>query len=167
MAGSRKYMAANDAAAERNGSGKHWTKQERADRLASEVKPQQSKKVMAPKWLTDETLRAEFYGYTKILQSMNVGFCQTDADFLAWYLTARQEYNAVSAHVRRAINSGDVGGASKWTRTRNTLFSEARSCAQMLGLSVDARCRLIAQPPQIPEDDPLDKLTQRLQLLKA
>lgn len=160
-------MAANDAAAERNGSGKHWTKQERAARTASEVKPKADKKVMAPKWLTDETLRAEFYGYAKILRSLDIGFCQMDADFLGWYLTARQEYNAVSAHVRRAINSGDAAGAAKWTRTRNTLFSEAKICAQTLGLTVDARCRLAVQQLPEVEDDPLEKLTQKLQLLQA
>lgn len=167
MSGPRRYMAANDAAAERSGGGKHWTKSEREERLASEVKPETEKKVMAPKWLTDKGLREEFYAIAKILKSMDVGFCQTDADFLAWFITSRQEYNAVSRHVRAAINSGDAALASKWTKTRNTLFSEAKACAGMLGLTIDARCRLAVTQSKEPEEDPLEQLTAKLRLMDA
>ena len=167
MSGSRKYMAANDAAAERNGSGKHWTKTEREARIAGEIKPKIEKKVMAPKWLSDKTLRAEFYDYARILSDMDVGFCQTDADFLGWYLTSRQEYNATSEHVRNAIKDGDAALASKWTKTRNTLFSEAKACAQMLGLTVDARCRLVAPAAKDEEADPLEALTAKLRVVKT
>ncbi len=160
-------MAANDAAAERRGSGKHWTKAERESRIRSEVKPKSGKKVMAPKWLTDEKLRREFYEIAKMLGGLDVGFSQTDADFLGWYLTSRQEYNAASNHVRRAINGGDAVAASKWTKTRNTLFSEAKACAQMLGLTVDARCKLVAPEPKEQENDPLELLQSKLRVLDA
>lgn len=166
MAGSRRYMAVNDAAAERNGSGKHWTKQERALRLASEVKPPTDKRVLAPRWLKDETLRKEFYSLREQLVAMDTGFSKSDADFLAWYLTARQEYNAASNHVRKAINEGDQKAAAAWTTIRNKFFMEARACANELGLTINSRCKLIV-PPAEPETDPLEDLRKRFAVKEA
>lgn len=161
MPGPRRYMAVNDAAAA-TGGGKHWTKAERELRLATEVKPESPKKVMAPKWLTDRTLREEFYKISKLLSSLNVGFCETDADYLGWYLTARQEYNDASVYVRDALTAGDAKTAKSWAKTRNTFFTEARTCANALGLTIDSRCRLVAPIPQEPEDNPLEALQRRL-----
>lgn len=166
MSGSRRYMTANDAAAAANGGGKHWTKSERALRLASEVKPPTDKRVLAPKWLKDETLRKEFYSLRDQLVAMDTGFSKSDADFLAWYLTARQEYNAASNHVRKAINEGDPQAAAAWTRTRNKFFTEARACANELGLTINSRCKLIA-PPAEPEANPLEDLRKRFAVMEA
>lgn len=160
MSGQRKPMAVNLSIAAKGG-GKHWTKAEIEGRLAAEVKPSTSKKVMAPKWLTDKDLREEFYSISKILTSMDVGFCQTDADFLGWYLTARQEYNAATRHVRLALNSGNPDDAKSWTATRNKFFSEAKACAQELGLTISARCRQVAPAPKEPEANPLDELRRK------
>lgn len=167
MAGRKKFMAANDAAAERNGSGKHWTKAEREARIQSEVKPQSEKKVMAPKWLEDKELREEFYKYAAILKSMDVGFCQMDADFLGWYLTSRKEYNACSEYVREAIFVGDSKQASSWVKTRNTLFAQAKACAGELGLTIDARCNLVAPEKKDEDENPLAALQAELRLLEA
>ena len=160
MAGKRRPMAVNLSVVE-GGGGKHWTKAEKEERLASEVKPKADKKVMAPKWLTDEALRKEFYSISKILTDMGVGFCQTDADFLGWYLTARQEYNAATRHVRLALNSGNSDDAKAWTATRNKFFSEARSCAQALGLTISDRCKLVVPAPKEPEVDPMEELRRK------
>lgn len=157
-------MSVNLAATE-SGHGKHWTKDEIAQREKSEVKGNSAKKVMAPKWLKDEAQRKEFYALARQLVELNVGFCQMDADFLAWYLTTRQEYLDASEYVQDAIRNGDMPGAAKWTKTRNTLFSEAKACAGELGLTVSARCKLVV--PDVPSDDdsPLDELRKRFQIL--
>lgn len=158
MPGKRRPMDVNLSVV--NG-GKHWTKAEKAERIAGEVKPKTDKKVMAPRWLTDEALRKEFYSIARMLTDMGAGFCQTDADFLGWYLTARQEYNAATRHVRISLNSGDADGAKAWTATRNKFFSEAKACAQELGLTISSRCQLVAPAPKEPESSPLDKLRQK------
>lgn len=161
MSGSRKYMAANDAAAEKNGSGKHWTKAERELRLVTEVKPQAERKVMAPKWLTDKALREEFYELAKLLKAMDVGFCQPDGDFLAMYLATRQEYLAATKHVRLALNAGDAKAAKSWTGTRDKLFSECRACANELGLTISSRCKLVAPEPKTEVENPLETLRRK------
>lgn len=161
MSGTRKYMAANDAAAEKNGSGKHWTKAERELRLLTEVKPQTEKKVMAPKWLTDKALREEFYELAKLLKAMDVGFCQPDGDFLATYLATRQEYLAATKHVRLALNDGDEKAAKTWTGTRDKLFTECRACANELGLTISSRCKLVAPEPKEEIENPLEALRRK------
>lgn len=161
MSGQRKYMAANDAAAQKNGSGKHWTKAERELRVLTEVKPKAEKKVMAPKWLANKDLRAEFYELAKLLRSMNVGFSQPDADFLAMYLTTRSEYLKTAGHVRRAITEGDSKGAKTWISSRDKLFSECRACANELGLTISSRCKLVAPEPEKQEADPLAELRKK------
>ena len=153
-------MAVNLSVVDKGG-GKHWTRAEKEERLASEVKPKAGKKVTAPKWLTDEALRKEFYSISKILSDIGIGFCQTDADFLGWYLTARQEYNAATRHVRLALNSGNPDDAKSWASTRNKFFSEAKSCAQELGLTISARCKLVVPAPKEPEVDPLADLQRK------
>lgn len=158
MPGKRRPMDVNLSVID---GGKHWTKAEKAERIASEVKPKTDKKVMAPKWLTDETLRKEFYSIAKDLASWDVGFCQTDADFLGWYLTARQEYNAATRHVRLALNAGNPKDAKAWTATRKHFFSEAKACAQELGLTVSARCGLVAPARKEQEASPLEELRRK------
>ena len=161
MSGTRRYMAANDAAAKANGSGKHWTKEERRLRELTEVKPKAEKKIMAPKWLTAPELRREFYEIARMLSKMDIGFCQTDADFLGWFLTARMEYNAASGHLRRAIQDGDDKLAASWASTRNKFFSEAKACANELGLTVSSRCKLVAPVQEQEADDPLARLLEK------
>lgn len=164
MSGSRKYMAANDATAAKNGGGKHWTKAERQLRIATEVRPDPAvtaKKVMAPKWLTDAALRKEFYELSKILSGLGVGFCASDADFLGLYLTTKQEYLAASRHVRLALNSGDGKAAKTWTGTRDKLFSECRACANELGLTISSRCKLVAPEPKVEQENPLELLKRK------
>lgn len=161
MSGQRKYMAANDAAAQKNGSGKHWTKAERELRVLTEVKPKAEKKVMAPKWLTNKTHRAEFYELAKLLKDMDVGFCQPDADFLAIYILTRTEYLAASNHVRKAVASGDSKEAKAWASTRDKMFSECRACANELGLTISSRCKLVAPEPEEQTVDPLAELRKK------
>lgn len=158
-------MSVNLAAAE-SGHGKHWTKDEIDQREKSEVKGNSAKKVMAPKWLKDETQRKEFYALARQLVELNVGFCQMDADFLAWYLTTRQEYLAASNYVRKAIRDGNRDDASKWVKTRDTLFSEAKACAHELGLTVNSRCSLVVPAVQEEDNNPLDALREKFQVLK-
>ena len=62
--------------------------------------------------------------------------------------------------------------AQKWASTQNTYFRQARQCAESMGLSVTARCRIVV--PQAlqnagragPEDG-ADEFTRKLRARQA
>ena len=159
MPGPRKYMAANDAAAAASGGGKHWTKAERQARLESEVKPPPPKS-SDPSWIKNppdyltEQQKKDFRRFARQLLALDVGFCQMDVEFLAWYIVARDEYEVASIHVQDALMDGASKPAATWIKTRNTLFAQARACANELGLTISSRCKLVI--PQR-EDDEADR----------
>jgi P27 family predicted phage terminase small subunit len=160
-------MAANDAAAQAGG-GKHWTKAEREARTMTEVKPAKPETKEPPAWvtnppdiLTDAQDQKLFRKIAKQLLALDVGFCQMDTDFLAWYIQSKRQFDALEPMVLAAAQRGDVKNLSSIVKTRNTLFTQCRACANELGMTINSRCHLVAAPAKQEEPDPLAELREQ------
>ena len=85
---------------------------------------------------------------------------RTDADTIATYCMARQEWLSASARANAALSAGDLEGANGWGLVQDRYFKQARSCANDLGLTISSRCRLVlpegARKPK--EDNAFERL---------
>ena len=140
---------------------KHLSKSERAEREAQEVRPAEPvKRLLAPAWLP-EGQRAEFNRIARALvQLMPRMIARTDADTIATYCMARQEWLSASARANAALSAGDLEGANGWGLVQDRYFKQARACANDLGLTISSRCRLVlpegARKPK--EDNAFERL---------
>lgn len=133
---------------------KHLTKKEKYEREQSEVKVERPKYVLAPDYLPQE-LRKEFNDISRQLLALDMGFCKLDRDTLAMYLMARQQYLKATEEVAFAIEGHLTKPLGEWSSAQDKFFKQARACAQDLGLTVTARCRLVLPPKDKtePEDE--------------
>ena len=56
------------------------------------------------------------------------------------------------------MKAGDLTGAEKWTGIQDKYFKQCRSCANDLGMTIGARCRLVVPQRAEPEENPLEAL---------
>lgn len=140
---------------------KHLSKSERAEREAREVRPAEPvKRLFAPAWLPEDQ-RAEFNRIARALvQLMPRMIARTDADTIATYCMARQEWLSATARANTALSAGDLEGANGWGLVQDRYFKQARACANDLGLTISSRCRLVlpegARKPK--EDNAFERL---------
>lgn len=139
---------------------KHLTKTEIAEREAAEVKLPTAKTAKVPKWLP-EGLKKDFRALGKKL--INAGlYTELDGDTLGRYLVAHQEYLLATKQVFKAYADNDPEAVEDWTRIQERHFKQARNCANDMGLTVTARCRLVVPETdqQSEESNPFLVLTQ-------
>ena len=87
---------------------------------------------------------------------------RTDADTIATYCMARTEWIHATKRVNAALTSGNLDDANGWGLVQDRFFKQARACANDLGLTISARCRLIVpEKPPGAEDNPLMQLLER------
>ena len=142
---------------------KHMTKAEKAARQAGEVKSKEEiKRLTPPKWLP-QSQREEFNRVSAaLLKLMPTMVARTDADTIATYCMARTEWLHATKLVNAALTSGNLDDANGWGLVQDRFFKQARSCANDLGLTISARCRLIVpEKPPGTEDNPLMQLLER------
>ena len=146
MAGPKKPMLLNLA----NG-GKHWTKDEIAERLDSEVQPVPDG-IEAPKFLTSKQ-RKEFDRIADQLVKLKI-MGETDCDTLARYVVAQDLYTQAVKDLRvvqkQKPKDLDPAGLFAWADALDKLdkrteryFKQANTAANALGLTISSRCKLV------------------------
>lgn len=147
---------------------KHLTKNEEAQRRASELNIPPAQKITPPKWLGREfpddvakALKAEFRKLGKRLAEVGL-YSDLDADTLGQYLVALHQWELATRQVEQLLGEADyVKAAESWCNIQAKYFAAARRCASEMGLTISSRCRLIV--PQTAEpDEPEDEFTRAL-----
>lgn len=153
MAGAKKPIQLNLAL-----GGKHWTKEEIAERLRSEVQPQ-TDGIAAPSYLTAKQ-KKQFDTIAGQLQRLGI-MGETDCDTLARYITAQSLYEEAIKEQRklqkeRPNKPKDEDGLFEfyaqmetWTalvdlsdKRQDRYFKQAQTAAAALGLTISSRCKL-------------------------
>ncbi|MET0017881.1 phage terminase small subunit P27 family [Oscillibacter sp.] len=144
---------------------KHLGKAEEDARRDREVHVPPPDAAMPPRWLAKK-FHQEFREIGEILRSAGL-YAEIDRDVLAQYFVARERWQRADKLASSAIRDKDEKLAKEWTTVQGTYFKQARQCAEVMGLSVTSRCRIVV--PEIlknaaaaPGDDSQDEFTQRL-----
>ena len=120
---------------------KHLSKAEEAERRSREICVEPAKTAKPPKWLP-EWLKKDFRAMGKRLIAAGL-YTDLDADTLGRYLAAQHAWLAASREALAALDQQDQKAADAWSRIQDRYFKQARSCANDMGLTVTARCRLV------------------------
>lgn len=190
MPGKRRPMDVNLSVVD-SGKGKHWTKAEKEERQASEIKMPKPKALTPPAWLSDPAKKL-FRKYAKQLLEFPSGIVSNlDVGTLGRYCDCELSYAEASRHKsvwmevcnRRleALCQPDAAGVSKsdtqrakeayeeakaqvdfWSGQMVKFEKIARSCATEMGMTVSSRCRLVVPKLDTPQEvDPLEALQQK------
>ena len=129
---------------------KHLTKKEIAEREAEELTvPIPDNGVEPPDYIADAPkLVAEFYEISAQLIALRV-FTELDADSLARYLLAKQNYLQYTSLLNSAIRKNKIADMAAIQTMQDKAFKQVRAAASDLGLTISSRCRLVV--PQAPE----------------
>lgn len=149
---------------------KHLTKAEEDARRDQEVYVAPPEQAEPPRWLPKK-LHREYREIGEILLAAGL-YSELDRDVLGQYFLARERWLRADKLASQAIRDRDENLAQKWAGTQNTYFRQARQCAEAMGLSVTARCRIVV--PQALQnagkagrDDGADEFTQALRARQA
>lgn len=187
MSGKRRPMDVNLSVS----GGKHWTREEKENRQAQEVKLPKPKTLTPPKWLDDEAKKL-FRKYAKMLLEFPSGIISTlDVGTLARYCDCELAYAEASKHKsvwlrfasQRLKAFSDATTLSKpgtdldallaayheaeeqvekWSAQMVKFEKMARSCATEMGMTVSSRCKLVVPKQETPaEDNPLLALQRK------
>lgn len=144
---------------------KHLTKAEADARRDQEVRVPPPERVTPPKWL-DKKFHVEFLEISEILRDSGL-YAELDRDVLAQYFVARDRWQRADKLASAAIREKNEKLAREWTGVQGAYFKQSRQCAEAMGLSVTARCRLVI--PEVlrnaaaaPPDSAADEFTERL-----
>ena len=134
-------------------------KAEIADREISEIKAHPPKMVRAPANLPED-LRKDFLDIGKQLNALGI-FSKLDYDTLVRYLVARKFWQRATEEVTAAMGAGDLKAAEQWTNLQDKYFKQCRGCANDLGMTIGARCRLVIPQKEKLEENPLEAMLRR------
>lgn len=123
---------------------KHLTRAETDQRLDQEVHVPVPDQAEPPRWLPKK-LHAEFRQIGEILRMAGL-YAELDRDALGQYFLARERWQRADRLASAAIRGKDEKLAKEWTGVQNTYFRQCRQCAEVLGLSISSRCRLVVPP---------------------
>lgn len=128
---------------------KHLTKAEIAKREAEELSVPVPGKVNPPEYIADAPkLVAEFNEIAEKLIALKI-LTELDADSLARYLLAKQNYLQYTSLLNSAIRKNKVAEMATIQTMQDKAFKQVRVAASDLGLTISSRCRLVV--PQAPE----------------
>lgn len=130
---------------------KHLSKTEKAQRAAQEVNLPKPDKMPVPKWLPKE-YRTAYRNLSKQLLEADMGMAVLDADTVARYVVAQANYTAVLPLVQKAMTEEDVAMLKEYTKAQNTYFTQARACANDMGMTITSRCRLVLPESSQPKE---------------
>lgn len=165
MAGKRQPTALVEA----NGR-KHLTAAETDARRDQEVYVAPPEAAVPPLWLPKK-LHKEFREIGEILLAAGL-YSELDRDVLGQYFLARERWLRADKLASQAIRDKDENLAQKWASTQNTYFRQVRQCAESMGLSVTARCRIVIPTPlqnagKAGPEDGIDEFTRQLRARQA
>lgn len=149
---------------------KHLTTAEEDARRDKEVHVPPPDKAEPPKWLP-KRLHKDFCEIGEILRAAGM-FSELDRDVLAQYFLARDRWLVADKKAAKAIRAGDEKLARDWSGVQSTYFRQARQCAEVMGLSVSSRCRIVVPTAIInaagaAPDDGEDEFTKLLSARQA
>jgi len=127
-------------AALRAKGSRHYTKAQLEEREAHEIKAPSAKELDPPHYLP-ASLAKKFRELAPVLIRMGV-LTVLDADGLARYLLAEQNYLRATIRLTSAMNAGNPDDSQKWSAIQDRSFRQCRSAAADLGLTVSSRCSL-------------------------
>ena len=156
MAGPRQPLEVLEA----NGR-KHLSRAEREERRAGSVQGDGTiKRLTAPSWLP-KGQREEFNRVAAaVVKLMPTLVARTDAEVIATYCMARQEWQTATSHANRELNAGRADEADAWSKIQERYFKQARACATDLGLTITSRCRISI--PEWAREQPQETAFERL-----
>lgn len=128
---------------------KHLTKEQIAERRASEVKPI-TDNIIAPSYLTKKQ-QADFYTIAEQLKKLKI-MGETDVDVLARYISARDLYISMTKKLRGRKAAEDPTLLDLYSKLQDRYFKQCRASANDLGLSISSRCKLVV--PKVESDEP-------------
>jgi len=120
---------------------KHMSRAEEDARRDAEVHVPVPEAVTPPAWLPKK-LHKEFVAIGEILSAAGL-YAELDRDVLGQYFLSRDRWIAADKKAAAAIRKGDDKDARAWTTVQAAYFRQARQCAEHMGLSVTARCRIV------------------------
>lgn len=123
---------------------KHLTRAEEDQRRDQEVHAPVPDRVEPPSWLPRK-LHDEFRQIGEILRQAGL-YAELDRDALGQYFMARERWLRADKLASKAIRDQDEKLARDWTGVQNTYFRQCRQCAEVMGLSISSRCRLVVPP---------------------
>ena len=125
------------------------TKAEIAKRDAEELQVPTPSVVEPPEYIADAPkLVAEFNEIAEKLLALKI-LTELDADSLARYLLAKQNYLHYTSLLNSAIRKNKVAEMATIQTMQDKAFKQVRAAASDLGLTISSRCRLVV--PQAPE----------------
>lgn len=137
-----------------NARSKHITKNEMKNRLAHENRMRgPTEEIIAPPYLT-AAQKKEFYELAEELLKLDI-FSELETDVLARYLDSKYQYIQLVKDMRKIKptlpvedeegNTHIVANSNhgKLVRSKNMLFNECRAAATDLGLTINARLKLV------------------------
>ena len=128
---------------------KHLTKEEIAKRTAEELDVPIPNTVQPPDYIADAPkLVEEFNDIAEKLIALKI-LTELDADSLARYLLAKQNYLQYTSLLNSAIRKNKVAEMATIQTMQDKAFKQVRVAASDLGLTISSRCRLVV--PQAPE----------------
>lgn len=143
------------------GGKKHLTRAEIASRETGEIKALPLKQIRSPDSLPEE-LRKDFLDIGRQLNQLGI-FSKLDYDTLVRYLVARKFWQRAAEEIAAAMELDDLKAAERWTALQDKYFKQCRGCANDLGMTIGARCRLVVPRREEPEENPLEVLLRRRQ----
>lgn len=125
---------------EANGA-KHLTQAEADARRDREVHVPIPDKAEPPAWLLKK-YHAEFRRIGEILLAAGL-YTELDRDTLGQYFVCFDQWLRANRRAASAIRAGDEKLAREWSGVQASYFRQARQCAEVMGLSVTSRCRIV------------------------
>lgn len=128
----------------------HLTKKEIQERREQEIKAPKDN-VKYPKYLPKE-LRTEYNKISKTLVEIGI-MTNLDTDALARFLITREQYVKVMEVLRSVDPEEDIVYYTKVLTAYDKLFQELNRASQELGLSVNARGKLLVPKVKKPKTE--------------
>ena len=123
---------------------KHMSRAEEDARRDQEVYVPVPESVTPPKWLP-KRFHKEFAEIGETLRLAGL-FTDLDRDVLGQFLQCRERWVRADKLAAAAIKEKDEKLAKEWTGVQSTYFKQCRQAAEVMGLSITSRCRIVVPP---------------------
>ena len=138
---------------------KHLTKEEIAKREAEELDVPIPDTIKPPDYIADAPkLVEEFNDIAGKLIALKI-LTELDADSLARYLLAKQNYLQYTSLLNSAIRKNKVAEMAAIQTMQDKAFKQVRAAASDLGLTISSRCRLVVPQAPPPKSNKFSRFT--------
>ena len=138
---------------------KHLTKSEIAKREAEELDVPIPETIAPPDYIADAPkLVEEFNDIAEKLIALKI-LTELDADSLARYLLAKQNYLQYTSLLNSAIRKNKVAEMATIQTMQDKAFKQVRAAASDLGLTISSRCRLVVPQAPPPKTNKFSRFT--------